>query len=137
MPRNEDEKRSEVPNTDAGERDPHRVESSMPRAESHRPLRAARADAEESLADLHLRADAHTDGSAGGRTASSGWTAHAAVLDRLAANVREAMARGWTSCAIERSGGAGRFTAWGVPPGSCQRHSVPDWATDPESRESA
>ena len=58
-----------------------------------------------------------------------GWTAHAAVLDRLAANQRVARALGWTSCAIERSG-TGRYMAWGVPPGDYCRHQVPDWASD-------
>ena len=58
-----------------------------------------------------------------------GWTAYAAVLDRLAANQRVARALGWTSCAIERSG-TGRFIAWGVPPGDKRRHQVPDWASD-------
>jgi hypothetical protein len=54
------------------------------------------------------------------------WEAHAAVLDRLAANRRAAEAAGWTSCAIERAEGAGRFRLFGVPPGAALRAEVPD-----------
>lgn len=61
----------------------------------------------------------------------AGWSAHAAILDRLAANQRVAQSLGWTSCAIERSG-IGRFSAWGVPPGDYQRHAIPDWSSLPE-----
>lgn len=59
------------------------------------------------------------------------WSAYEAVLDRLAANVRLAQAYGWTSCAVERLDGAARFSAWGVPPGECERHPIPDWSTEP------
>jgi hypothetical protein len=55
------------------------------------------------------------------------WQAHAAVLDRLAANRRIAEAAGWTSCAIERDGAAGRFHLFGVPPSGTLRAVVPDW----------
>ena len=61
---------------------------------------------------------------------ADGWTAYAAVLDRLAANVREAEAWGWTSCAIERADRSEPFRAWGVPPWTTERHPVPDGATD-------
>jgi hypothetical protein len=84
-------------------------------------------DRRESLEALHARVEARR----GGRVASEGWAAHEAVLDRLAANVRVAEAHGWTSCAIERTGGAARFSAWGVPPGGSERHPVPDWSTEP------
>jgi hypothetical protein len=78
-----------------------------------------------SLESLHTVAEAR----ASSRVPSDGWAAHEAVLDRLGANVRVAEARGWTSCAIERRGGTGRFSAWGVPPGEYRRHLVPDWTS--------
>ena len=79
----------------------------------------------ETLAMLYARGESLRNGGAHGL----GWTAHAAILDRLAANQRTARAMGWTSCAIERSG-SGRFVAWGVPPGDYRRHLIPDWASD-------
>jgi hypothetical protein len=79
----------------------------------------------ESLDALHVRSEKR----AGGRVPSDGWAAHEAVLDRLAANIRLAEARGWTSCAIERLG-VGRFCAWGVPPAGGRRHPVPDWLSE-------
>ena len=51
----------------------------------------------ESLRSLQDRVDARAES----RVRSDGWAAHEAVLDRLAANVRVAQIRGWTSCAIE------------------------------------
>lgn len=84
-------------------------------------------DPSEPLESLQDRVDART----GTGSASDAWGAHAAVLDRLAANVRVAESYGWTSCAIERVEGAARFSAWGVPPGDCQRHPIPDWSTEP------
>jgi hypothetical protein len=61
-----------------------------------------------------------------GRASGDGWGAHAAVLDRLAANQRAAEAQGWTSCAVERQGN-GPFRLWGVPPSGHHRELVPDW----------
>ena len=80
----------------------------------------------ESLETLHTRREAMANMGVAG----AGWTAHAAVLDRLAANQRVARALGWTNCAIERVG-AGRFSAWGVPPGDSRRHRIPDWSSEP------
>ena len=77
----------------------------------------------EPLESLQARID--------GGVPSAAWGAHEAVLDRLAANVRVAQSYGWTSCAIERVDGARQFNAWGVPPGDCQRHPIPDWSTEP------
>jgi len=85
----------------------------------------------EPLQSLQEKADTRADS----RTASDGWAAHAAVLDRLAANVRVAQAHGWTSCAIERVDDAPHFSAWGIPPGECQRHPVPDWSNEPDGKE--
>ena len=81
----------------------------------------------EPLESLQDRLDARTETGA----SSDAWGAHAAVLDRLAANVRVAESYGWTACAIERVDGATHFSAWGVPPGDCQRHPIPDWSTEP------
>ena len=88
-------------------------------------------DRPESLRSLQERVDTRAES----RACSDGWAAHEAVLDRLAANVRVAQMRGWTSCAIERVDGATRFSAWGVPPGECERHPVPDWTTEPAGDE--
>ena len=77
----------------------------------------------EPLESLQARID--------GNVLSAAWVAHEAVLDRLAANVRVAQSYGWMSCAIERVDGARQFNAWGVPPGDCQRHPIPDWSTEP------
>ena len=85
----------------------------------------------ESLRSLQERVDARADS----RVRSDGWAAHEAVLDRLAANVRVAQTRGWTSCAIERVDGAKRFSAWGVPPDQHERHPIPDWTTEPAARD--
>jgi len=63
-----------------------------------------------------------------------GWQAHAAVLDRLAANRRIAEGSGWTSCAIERERGAERYRLFGVPPGTAMRTEVPDWSGSGEHR---
>lgn len=80
----------------------------------------------EPLKSLHAKVDARADS----RMRSDRWAAHEAVLDRLAANVRLAESRGWTSCAIERIDNAAHFNAWGVPPGECERHPIPDWSTE-------
>jgi hypothetical protein len=70
------------------------------------------------------------DANATGRAFGGAWTAHEALLDRLAANRRAAEAYGWTACALERAGGMGRLSAWGVPPGDAERHLIPDWLPD-------
>jgi hypothetical protein len=80
----------------------------------------------ESLRSLQERVHARAES----RVRSDRWAAHEAVLDRLAANIRVAQMRGWTSCAIERVDRAARFSAWGVPPDQCERHPVPDWTTE-------
>ena len=85
----------------------------------------------ESLRSLQDRVDARAES----RVRSDGWAAHEAVLDRLAANVRVAQMRGWTSCAIERADGATRFNAWGVPPGQYERHPIPEWTTEPAAED--
>jgi hypothetical protein len=54
-------------------------------------------------------------------------TAHEAVQDRLAANRTAAETNGWSSFSLERSGGVGRLTLWGVPPSREDREVVPDW----------
>lgn len=79
----------------------------------------------DTLETLYARGEGLRNGGAHG----IGWAAHAAVLDRLAANQRVAWSLGWTSCAIERSG-TGRFAAWGVPPGDFRRNLIPDWASN-------
>ena len=71
---------------------------------------------------LYRRFDECSDG----RGQQGAWAAHEALLDRLAVNRRMAEARGWTACALERAGGMGRLTAWGVPPGASDRHVIPD-----------
>jgi len=91
--------------------------------EPHEPL--------EPLASLQARVDARGES----RVSSDRWAAHEAVLDRLAANVRVAETYGWTSCAIERLDGATHFSAWGVPPGDCKRHPIPDWSTTSDPNE--
>ena len=80
------------------------------------------------LDTLYAQFDAYAEGRTHGK---GGWAAHEAVLDRLAANQRAAEAHGWTSCALERSGGMGTLRAWGVPPAEFQRHLIPDWPTEP------
>jgi hypothetical protein len=82
----------------------------------------------ETLESLHAKVGARADS----RMQSDRWAAHEAVLDRLAANVRLAESRGWTSCAIERVDNAAHFNAWGVPPAGCERHPIPDWSTERE-----
>ncbi len=62
-----------------------------------------------------------------GRAVGDSRAAHEALLDRLSANQRAAEAFGWTSCALERAGGMGRLSVWGMPPGDAQRHLIPDW----------
>ena len=84
-------------------------------------------DVLQSLESLQTRVDARRESG----VSSDAWAAHAAVLDRLAANVRVARSSAWTSCAIERVDGATQFSAWGVPPGDCERHPIPDWSTEP------
>jgi hypothetical protein len=54
------------------------------------------------------------------------WTAHTAVLDRLAANRLRAESTGWSALAIERDGGLGRLRLFGVAPASHLRAEVPD-----------
>ena len=81
----------------------------------------------EPLDALYARRESIPNGDSHG----AGWAAHAAVLDRLAANQRIAESRGWVSCAIERVDGEGRFRAWGIPPGQTQRHPIPDWSSEP------
>jgi hypothetical protein len=85
----------------------------------------------EPLESLHARVDDRAES----RLRSDGWAAHEAVLDRLAANIRVAQSKGWTSCAIERIDAATHFNAWGIPPGDCERHPVPDWSSEPDGRE--
>ena len=79
------------------------------------------------LETLYERCESVKNGGSHG----AGWSAYAAILDRLAANQRVAQSLGWTSCAIERSG-VGRFSAWGMPPGEYQRHPIPDWSSAAE-----
>lgn len=83
-----------------------------------------------SLDKLYARFDALSEGRDG---ADRGWSIHAAILERLAANMREAEDRGWTSCALERAGGMGRLRAFGVNPGEPQRRVIPDWKFEPQS----
>lgn len=72
---------------------------------------------------LHAR----FDGLAEGRDQGNARGAYEAVLARLTANQRAAEERGWTACALERAGGMGRLSAWGVPPGDAERRPIPDW----------
>lgn len=58
------------------------------------------------------------------------WAAHAAILDRLETNRRAAQAAGWTSLALERDGGRGRFRLVGIPPGGTLRREVEDRGPD-------
>jgi hypothetical protein len=60
-------------------------------------------------------------------TPGNSTSAHEAVQDRLAANRTVAEANGWTSLALERSGGVGPLRLWGVPPSRVDREVVPDW----------
>ena len=80
----------------------------------------------ESLESLQVKVGARADS----RMPSDGWAAHEAVLDRLAANIRVAESRGWTSCAIERVDQAPHFNAWGVPPKGFERYPIPDWSAE-------
>ena len=80
----------------------------------------------ESLRALQVKVGARADS----RVPSDGWAAHEAVLDRLAANIRVAESRGWTSCAIERVDQAPHFNAWGVPPKGFERYPIPDWSAE-------
>ena len=82
----------------------------------------------DTLERLYVRRESLVNGDSHG----AGWSAHAAILDRLAANPRVARSVGWTSCAIERMDGAGRFRAWGVPPGASKRRQIPDWSAESE-----
>lgn len=82
----------------------------------------------DTLETLYARRESLRNGDYHG----AGWGAHAAILDRLAANQRVALSLGWTSCAIERPNRAGRFEAWGIPPHNDQRHRIPDWVTGSE-----
>jgi hypothetical protein len=72
---------------------------------------------------LHQRLEAFAQGRAFGGAPG----AHAALLDRLAANGRVAESNGWTTCALERPGGMGRLAIWGLPPGGGERREIPDW----------
>ena len=81
----------------------------------------------DSLEILYSRSEAVQNGGSHG----AGWSAHAAIMDRLEANQRVAQLLGWTSCAIERLG-RGRFKAWGVPPGDSRRWRIPDWVSERE-----
>jgi hypothetical protein len=80
----------------------------------------------DTLERLYIRRETLINGDSHG----AGWSAHAAILDRLVANQRVAQSIGWTSCAIERANGIGRFRAWGVPPGASSRRQIPDWSAD-------
>ena len=91
------------------------------RAMSQRPM---------SLEKLYARFDALAEGR---DVADRGWSVHEAILDRLAANMREATDRGWTSCALERAGGMGRLRAFGVQPSEPHRRVIPDWKYEPRS----
>ena len=52
--------------------------------------------------------------------------AHAAILERLASNRRDAEAAGWTELALERDGGMGRIRLVGIAPGTAERAIVSD-----------
>jgi hypothetical protein len=54
------------------------------------------------------------------------WTAHVAVLDRLARMRRAAETRGWTSLALERDGASEGLRLFGIPPGGTLRSEVPE-----------
>lgn len=75
------------------------------------------------LQGLQARFDAITIDRSG---AGGSWTAHVAILDRLASNRRGAESAGWTHCALERDGGMGRLRLFGNPPGDGLRAEVPD-----------
>lgn len=74
-----------------------------------------------SLDTLYARWEAIANGPASG----DGWAAHAALLDRLAANRYIAEQHGWMSCALERLDG-GWLRLWGVPPTGTERELIPD-----------
>ena len=82
----------------------------------------------DTLETLYVRRESLTNGASHG----AGWAAHAAILDRLAANQRVAQSLGWRACAIERLVSGGRFEAWGVPPNDDCRHRIPDWSAEAE-----
>lgn len=96
-------------------------------AQAIRRPRATVTNAMEPLESLQAKLGARAES----RVSSDAWAAHEAVLDRLAGNLRVARSYGWRSCAVERVDGATRFGAWGVPPGNCERHPIPDWSTEP------
>jgi hypothetical protein len=83
----------------------------------------------ESLESLHARVTARS----ASRVSSDSWSAHGAVVDRLAANVRIARSYGWTACVIARTEPAARMSASGVPPGVRERHAIPDWSVVPDA----
>ena len=80
----------------------------------------------DTLERLYIRRESLVDGDSHG----AGCSAHAAILDRLFANKRVALSAGWTSCAIGRVDGVGRFRASGVPPGATSRRTIPDWSAE-------
>ncbi|HEX6816702.1 MAG TPA: hypothetical protein VF102_13565 [Gemmatimonadaceae bacterium] len=74
-----------------------------------------------SLDTLYARWEAIDSREASG----DGWAAHAALLDRLAANRYLAEQHGWMSCALERLDG-GWLRLWGVRPTGTERELIPD-----------
>ncbi len=76
-----------------------------------------------SLNELYTRFDAIAKGREKGNSSA----AHDAILVRLAANRLVAETDGWTSCALERSGGGGRLRLIGLPPSGSRRATVPEW----------
>ena len=59
------------------------------------------------LEALYVRSESLKDRDSHG----AGWSAHAAILDRLAANQRVAISLGWTSCAMSSTAPLERSTA--------------------------